>query len=333
MDFKVLFETQPNVVKLIQNSYKKGRLSQVYLFDGVKGTPKMQGAMYLASLLLCENHCNCGECHDCRLLEEGLHPRLFKIEPTKNDSSTTNATIKKEQIIDLEKEFTLTSKDIRVFIINEIDKATSGSSNTLLKFLEEMKENCYAILITDNLNSVISTIRSRSQIITFEKISRNILMNYYLSKSIESEMARILCTLTNNVSQGLELSKDSTINQIVGFVKKVNNAMLNKKNLVLLFNDEGKFLLSITDKKYHQIFIDLLITITNDRLYYLLGKQDEMVFLETIEHLDEFGCDLHAIDYNQTFKQIETILLYKERLLCNVNLELMYIDLFIKCEV
>ena len=91
MDFNFLFKTQPKVVKLINNSLKKNRISQVYLFDGVKGTPKYQAAMYLASLLLCENRNGCGECLECRRLEENVHPRLFKIEPTKSDISSANA--------------------------------------------------------------------------------------------------------------------------------------------------------------------------------------------------------------------------------------------------
>ena len=107
MDFNFLLKTQPKVVKLIDNSLKKNRVSQVYLFDGVKGTPKYQAAMYLASKLLCENNCGCGTCLDCRRLEENVHPRLFKIEPTKNDLSSANATIKKEQMELLEKEFSL----------------------------------------------------------------------------------------------------------------------------------------------------------------------------------------------------------------------------------
>ena len=101
----------------------------------------------------------------------------------------------------------------------------------------------------------------------------------------------------------------------------------------MVMQEEGKFLLGLNDKSYHQIFLDLLITITNDRLYYMLGKKNEMVFLETIEEMNEYGLDIHQINYNDTFKQVEIMLQYKERLNYNVNLELMYMDLFICCEV
>lgn len=333
MDFKVLFETQSRFVNLINNSYKKNRLSQVYLLEGVKGTPKMQGAMFLANLLLCDTHDNCGQCVNCRLLEENVHPRLFKIEPTKSEGTVTSGSIKREQIDDLIKEFELTNPLTRVFIINEFDKATLSASNTLLKFLEEMKENCYGILITDNLNAVLDTIKSRTQVISFEKINKDILMQYYLSKSIDNETARVLCILTNNVNEGMELYKDSMIIDIIKLVKRINKSFFTDDEAIMIMNEDGKFLLNNNDKKYHQIFLDLLLTITNDRLFYLLSKREQIVFLETIEDMEAYGFDLHAIDYYKTFGQVETILEFKQKILYNVNLELMYMDLFIKCEV
>ena len=333
MDFKFLEETQPKFIKLINNSIKKNRLAQVYLFDGAKGSPKMQGAMYLASMILCENGCNCGECRSCQMLINGVHPDLMVINPTRTEGVVSEGTIKKEQIEDLIHEFNLVSQNKRVFIINEIEKTTTSSANTLLKFLEEIKDNTYAILITDNLSAVLSTIKSRSQIVNFEKIKKDTLISFYESKSIDKELARVLVTLTNNFNEGLELSKNETILSIIDLVKRINKAMLTDESPIIIMNDEGKFLLTNSDKRFHQIFLDLLIRITNDRLFYMLGKKDEMVFLETIEELDEFGIDVRHINYNDTFRIEEIMIDYKQRLNYNLNLELFYMDLFIKCEV
>lgn len=334
MDFSFLFKTQPRVVKVIDNAFKKNRTAQVYLFDGAKGTPRMQAAMYLAYLLLCENHNACGECLNCKRLEEGVHPRLFFVEPTKNDGVSSAPSIKKEQIDQLEKEFTFSSIEhgARVFIINDIDKATLSGANTLLKFLEEMQEDCYGILLTENLSSVLSTIKSRSQIVSFDRIDKNTLKEIYLSKGINEELARVICTLTNNAQEGLELANSEDLKNVITLVKKVTQSFFSEQNPIIVFNDEGKFLLQ-NDKNLNQIFLDLLITITNDRLYYILGKYEEMVFLDTIEEMDKYGFDIHQINYNDTFKQVEVMLEFKERLNYNVNLELMYYDLFIKCEV
>ena len=329
MDFSLLFKTQTKFVSLINNSAKKNRLSQVYLLSGDKGTQKMQGALYLASLILCEKKCACGKCKECIAIDEGTNHNLFIIDGSKD----LEKTIKKEQIEDLIHEFSLDSSETRVFIINNIEKATTASSNTLLKFLEELSENTYGILITDNISATLQTIRSRSQIINFEKISKDDLIKYYESKSVDTEMARILASLTNDVLEGMEYFHDEVAQSVISLVKDVNRALINKEDAVLVMNDSGKFLLSITDKKYHQMFLNLLITITNDRLFYLLGKHDEMVFLDTFEELDEYGINVHNINYKDTFKQLDVMLEFKEYINYNLNLELMYMDLFIKCEV
>ena len=329
MDFNLLFKTQSKFVNLIKSSISKDRLSQVYLLSGDKGTLKKEGALYLASLILCENKDACGKCASCKAIEENTNHNLFIID----GSDINTNTIKKEQIEDLIHEFSLASDETRVFIIHNIEKATTASSNTLLKFLEEMKDNTYGILTTDNVNGVLQTIRSRSQIIPFEKISKKDLIKFYESKSIDSEMARILCSLTNDVNEGIRLSHDEGFLDVLRLVKSVNKALISRENPILIMNEEGHDLLNNPDKLYHQIFINLLITITNDRLFYILGKHDEMVFWKTLEELEEYGVDCHNVSYKETFKQLDVMLEYKEKINYNLNLELMYMDLFIKCEV
>lgn len=321
MDFERLKRTQPRVVKTIENSIKMDRLVQVQLFEGAKGTPKMEAALYLASQILCENECACGECKECKRIEEGIHPRVYLID-------AIDKSIKKEQIESLEHEFSESGLEEgkRVFIINNIDKATLSASNSLLKFLEEMKEDTYGILITDNINSVISTIKSRSQIVSFGKVSKDEIVNEYINKGVSEEISKVLAIITNDVTEGMSLIEQGYIIDIVELVKDINKSFFDGNNPVLVFNEKGKFLLDISDKFYHQVFLDLLITITNDRLYYLLNKHDEMLFSDSLMEID----NIYDINYNQTFKQIEKIIEYKKRLQYNVNLELCYISLLLE---
>ena len=91
MDFNNLFTNQPNIVKMINKSFNNNRLSQVYLFYGEKGTLKMDAALYLASLVLCEAGGNCGTCGQCKKIERLINPNIFIISPD-------GESIKKEQI-------------------------------------------------------------------------------------------------------------------------------------------------------------------------------------------------------------------------------------------
>lgn len=321
MEYEVLKKKQPRVIRIIENSIKMDRLVQVMLFEGAKGTPKMDVALYLASLILCEKGDACGKCWECRRIKDGVHPRVYMVD-------VIDKSIKKEQIEALEHEFSESALEDgkRVFIINNIDKATLSASNSLLKFLEETKDDTYGILITDNINNVISTIKSRSQILSFEKVSKEDLVLEYVSKGVDVEVGRVLSRITNDISEGMKLIEEGYILDIIDLVKKVNSAFFNEENVLLCFNEHGKFLLEINDKFYHQVFLDLLVLITNDRLFYLLGKQEELVFQDSVMSID----NIYDIDYNQTFNQIEKIIEYKKRLQYNVNLELFYMGLFLE---
>ena len=322
MDFTRFKKTQKKVLKLIENSYKKNRLVHAYLFEGAKGTPKIEGAYYLANLLMCRGENKpCGECLDCQRILNGEHPRIFYIEPIQD-------TIKKEQIEALEHEFSRVSLEegVRVFIIKDIDKATLSASNSILKFLEEMNENNYGILITESLQNVLLTIRSRSQIVSFNKVTYEDNVKEYTDKGIDLEVSNVLAKITNNTDEGIEYIKEGKIIDIIDLVKKINRSIVLNENPYLKFYEASRFLFDDNNKKNHQMFMDLLILITNDRIYKILGRDDEITFTNEIENLVN---DMER-DYQKTFNQLEKIIEFKGRMKYNLNLDLMYMQMFIE---
>ena len=64
----------------------------------------------------------------------------------------------------------------RVYIIYGFERLSRDVSNKILKFLEEPAENIYALLLTENVDKILSTIISRCQVInlTFEEKKENI---------------------------------------------------------------------------------------------------------------------------------------------------------------
>ena len=75
--------------------------------------------------------------------------------------------IKKEQIVELKKKFStvpIYTKE-NIYVIKNAEKLNGASANTMLKFLEEPEQNILGFFITNNANNVISTIRSRCEVI------------------------------------------------------------------------------------------------------------------------------------------------------------------------
>ncbi len=321
MDFERFKKTQSRVLKLLENSYQKNRLVHAYLFEGAKGTLKLDAAYYLASLLFCKGENKpCMKCSECKRILNGEHPRIYRVAPS-------GETIRKDQIDDLIYEFSRVGLEegVRVYIIEDIDKATPSAANSLLKFIEESKEGIYGIMTTDNLSNVLSTIRSRSQIVSFFKVKEEDLISDYMDKGLDRETSKILSTITNDTKEGFDLYNEGKIVDIINLVKEVNRAISSLSNPYVAFYKNNKVLTEDWgNKKYHQIFLDLLITITNDRIYKLLGQDEKIVFCDEI---DEYDVDA---DYKKIFKQVDTMVRFKERLRYNVNLETMYVEMFIE---
>lgn len=320
MDFSTLLRTQAKVVKLLNNSLLKNRLVGIYLFEGAKGTQKIEAAYYFASLLMCERpNKPCGECLSCKRIKEGKHPRIFFVEPG------VKGSILKSQIDDLEHEFSRVSLEegIRVFIIKDIDKATLEASNRLLKFLEETSSTTYGILTTENLQSIINTIKSRSQIVSFSKVPRDVVIEEYIKRGIKEEHSRVLSTLTNDINEGLAYSKDEKITAIIELVKAIDEAIwFKEKEPILVLNEMGKALMNEKDKMYHNMFIDLMATMINDHIYYKLNQKNEITFTSVDLDVD---CEVKEL-----FTIVEKVLVYKQKIKYNVNVELMYMQMLIE---
>jgi DNA polymerase-3 subunit delta' len=320
--FDTLLKTQKKVIKLFQNSLRKNRLVHTYLFEGAKGTPKLEAAYYFAAMIFCKHSGPCLNCEDCLKVQKEIHPSIFLIRPE-------GASIRKEQVENLEREFSLTSlsESARVYIIEGIEKATLAAANSLLKFIEELGGDKYGILITENINQVLPTIRSRSQIISFEQVPPLVIAEELMAKGVDEETSRVLSKITNDVDECLELIGDGKILDLIELARKINFSLVNnKENPVLIFYEEGEFLLKDPDKRYHRIFLDLLITLASDELAYILGETEGIIFINTIEKIAPFLDN----DYEAKVREIEKLLSFKNRLNYNINLELFYADMLIE---
>ncbi|MFA5482892.1 MAG: hypothetical protein WC278_05945, partial [Bacilli bacterium] len=94
----------------------------------------------------------------------------------------------------------------------------------------------------------------------------------------------------------------------------------------IVLNREGNELLREKEKKYHHYFLNMLVLFNNDMLYFSLGNRDKIVFFEVI---DEYKARIEIIN-EKIIKNIEYIMEMKERINSNVNLDLLYTDLFIE---
>lgn len=142
--------------------------------------------------------------------------------------------IKKEQILNIKAE--MKEKSInsgkQFYIIEYAENLNLSSANALLKFLEEPDDEIIAILVTKNINKVISTIVSRCQIVNLNHYNRKkdeqyfeLALKYLLIYEDKKEKA------VSYLSELYEISSDDLkgmINSWIYIYKNVLKLLLNK---------------------------------------------------------------------------------------------------------
>jgi len=143
-------------------------LPHALLLTGRRGVGKLRFAQQLADLLLCSENLPepCGQCKGCRLIAAGTHPDLKVIQPPEDKS-----VISVDQIRELTHYLSLTALcgGYQVVLISPADAMNVNAANSLLKTLEEPPANTLLLLMSDRPSALTATIRSRCQVINFEK--------------------------------------------------------------------------------------------------------------------------------------------------------------------
>jgi DNA polymerase-3 subunit delta' len=216
--------------------------------------------------------------------------------------------------LDLEKEFSLTSENKRVFIIDGIEKATTSGANTLLKFLEEANENTYGILLTDNVSLVLPTIVSRSQVVNFAPINRNIMLIELIDNNISQELSAAISSIASSLDEAFNLSKDEKFHEIFKLAKKISESIIvDEYDPVLDYSIDIKFLNGADINLYHNYLIDLLILLENDKLHFKTKNYDGVMFSDFVSLFD------NDIDIQKQFNIIQIFMELKEELKYNIN--------------
>ena len=210
--FEVYKYSQALAYGLLRNSVINNKLSHAYLFDGNDCEYSFNFVLSFVKFLFCNRRIqrkndNCDLCNICKRIDLGNYTDLKIID---SDSSV----IKKEQLLDLQSEFSKTSIEgtLRIYIIKDCDKMNKQASNCLLKFLEEPCQNVIAILLTNNIGGVLSTIVSRCQLIRLSNGSS-------MSNSSLNNFANFCCVSAENLESFLnDESKFNFINSVIKFI-------------------------------------------------------------------------------------------------------------------
>jgi len=180
---------------LLERAVAQGRVPPALLFAGPEGVGKRTLALELGRLLLCAGPGPrpCGTCSHCTVIAHGLrdlperraaalldtkqetgldhrlHPDLLLVEPWR---SANRPAIKLDQARDLARELMGRPFEARarVCVVDDAQALTEPAMNALLKCLEEPPATSHIVLVTPAPQALLTTIRSRCQILRFERL-------------------------------------------------------------------------------------------------------------------------------------------------------------------
>lgn len=146
------------VKEIILNSFHEKKNSHAFLLV----TNNIERCIKDVKSIIKIVNCNADgkdNCNICNLIDGNNNPDIIFVEPEGKE-------IKTDSILNIISTFTtkpLISK-YSMYVISEADKLNISSSNKILKFLEEPDGNVIGFFITDKLQGILPTIKSRCEI-------------------------------------------------------------------------------------------------------------------------------------------------------------------------
>jgi DNA polymerase-3 subunit delta' len=167
------FETLLGNDRLKENlteSLAKGRISHFYLISGPEGSGKRTLAKLLSEAILCGGSRKpCGSCDHCRKMRNGNHPDFITVE----DPEHKNVAVKIVRQIRDDMFIRPNEADHKIYLFPQ-ELGLEGQ-NALLKILEEPPAYGVFLLLTDNPDKLLPTVRSRCTELKMQSLPEGIL--------------------------------------------------------------------------------------------------------------------------------------------------------------
>jgi DNA polymerase-3 subunit delta' len=360
---------QEHIKNHLQVSAENGRIPHAQLFVGKEGSGTLPMAIAYAQFLLCNSSENPEACAvKCNKLQ---HPDLhFAFPVTTNDVvkkhavsnlflenwrnfiasdpygglfnwlqfigvenkqgnigvDEAEAVVKKLQLKSFEGGF-------KVMIIWMAEKMNIAAANKLLKLIEEPPNKTVFILITENEEQIISTIKSRCQALHFPVLSENDISSALMEREKCSlpEASKIAQQAAGNYNNALHLLHNDG-NDLVfeeWFVAWIRTAFKAKGNAAVVQQlIEWSETIARTGRETQKQFLEYCLQFFRNALL-LNYKSDQLVFMETQTGFDlsKFAPFVHAGNIMDIEKELNDALYHIER---NGSAKIILLDLSMK---
>lgn len=308
---------QESIKKHLQTAIKTGNLSHAYIINGEYGSGRQTIASALAKTIQCQSKTDdtdaCGVCTSCKQAESHNHPDIKYITHDKTSISVNDIREQLNNDISIKPY----SSEYKIYIIPDANKMTEQAQNTLLKTIEEPPVYAIIILLTENCDSLLPTIRSRCVTLTMNPIEKDKICTYLENKfQLEPEQAQIAANYCQgNIGKAIRFASSSD------FIEMKNQVLKLLKNLDSM--DIASIIDTIKEFSTHKNdindYLDLMLLWYRDVLMFKVTKDANLLL-----YSDEYSAISEQAtkrDYENIENIIAAIDKAKVRLKANVNFD------------
>ncbi|MGD8539361.1 MAG: DNA polymerase III subunit gamma/tau [Candidatus Aminicenantes bacterium] len=255
MNFEEMIGQKP-VVQTLKNAVKNDRVSQAYIFSGMRGVGKTTAARILAKALNCKEGptpAPCNKCEFCTAINEDRSVDVLEIDGASNRGIDEVRSLREGV------KYKPIHSRYKVIIIDEVHMLTIPAFNALLKTLEEPPAYTVFIFATTEFHKVPATIISRCQHFEFKKISKKELINHLLditkkenitvssfglnliADAADGSLRDVLSLLDQAVAFSGDVINDEDLKEILGTISQ--NILLRFSAAILEENSDQIFAL------------------------------------------------------------------------------------------
>lgn len=288
--------------KNLTESLARGRISHFYLISGPKGSGKHTLAKWLSTAVLCQgNRKPCGVCEACRKMKDGMHPDFITVDDPEKKTVTVDLIRQARTDIYIRPN----EADHKIYLFPRAQDMGIPGQNALLKVLEEPPEYGVFLLLTDNPEKLLPTVRSRCTELKLLPLSEDILrkqLSRDFPQSTDEDIRAAIARSGGFLGQARELLEggDTLPPQTEDFLRAIGegNALLLTEVLAPMEKWKRDALIEIL-----QQWLELLESALTGRsgLRALTAQARQLAKMRTGSDLYRYVCTIkQALEYAQS---------------------------------
>ncbi len=320
---------QERVKEFFIHGIENDRLAHAYIFYGPQGTGKEAFAFELAKTLNCssEIYRPCGECSSCQKISSLGHPDIKYIFPIKKNtpaddiidlikdksknlyapmalSGHVNIPIEMIRTLKEEAKYAPYEAEKRFFIISGAEYLAGPAANSFLKLLEEPPKNIIILLITDQIDSLLDTIRSRCQPVFFPGFTEDEIITIVKKyMDVDDTIVNTISMAQNNVKKVFELFYTDTLSDfelVYNYLKSLARGNFLEVSKII---DE---MTKKRDKRYSLEILNHILLWFRDSFHYTLTNDNSNFINKNYsDQIMKFANYYKATDYHCIVNHIE----------------------------